>query len=232
MIGRQLGGCSMIKEKTDRIKFKLGKSPGIKIGVFISWMLLIHMIGLNVVEAAGQAGPNHQIPADVFSGGGNASSSSLYTNQSSIGQVGVVGSPSTSTSSGQEVHHGLWPMVVINDPVTGLESLENLINDLDKFPVEWFKGNNNNRRTPLTNKIDVITALLQSAEAEPDPVTQDQLYTQAFNKLSTDILAKTDGCANSTPPAPDNNDWVDECAGQNEFYPLIQTIILVIQDLI
>jgi len=117
------------------------------------------------------------------------------------------------------------------NPIEAIGHLKDaIINDSNEFPVEWFKGDNDKRRIPLSNKIDEVIAMLQAAEAESDPDTQDQIYQQAVDKLTNDIIKKTDGCANSG--SPDKNDWIDNCDGQNIIYPLIQYLISAIQNLI
>jgi len=114
-----------------------------------------------------------------------------------------------------------------SDPVGGLIHLrDEIINDPIEFPTAWFKGNKDQRRIPLSNKINVVISLFQGAEGEPDPDLQDQLYQDAIDKLSN-IRAKTNGCAESG--SPDNNDWVDDCEGQALLYPIIQDLILSIQ---
>jgi hypothetical protein len=60
----------------------------------------------------------------------------------------------------------------------------------------------------LLNKIDVAQAMIE-----------DGRYGAALNKLENDILAKTDGCAESGEP--DKSDWIITCEAQDEVYPLI-----------
>ncbi|HEX9882518.1 MAG TPA: hypothetical protein VGA79_01005 [Desulfobaccales bacterium] len=58
-----------------------------------------------------------------------------------------------------------------------------------------------------------------------NPKSQKQ-YAAALDKLETDILPKTDGCA--TQGEPDKNDWIKDCATQQQVYPaVVQTIELV-----
>jgi hypothetical protein len=44
-------------------------------------------------------------------------------------------------------------------------------------------------------------------------------YADALAKLKTDILPKTDGCA--TQGKPDKNDWITDCATQQQVYALV-----------
>ena len=56
------------------------------------------------------------------------------------------------------------------------------------------------------------------------------LYEEALNKLTNDILEKTNGCAEIG--YPDNNDWIRDCDSQAEVYPFIINIIEYLQNLI
>jgi len=65
-----------------------------------------------------------------------------------------------------------------------------------------------NLAKPLTSKINEVLAMIETGS-----------YSDAIDKLTNDILAKTDGCANEG--SPDNNDWLTTCQAQGEVYPLI-----------
>jgi hypothetical protein len=78
---------------------------------------------------------------------------------------------------------------------------------------------NPNLQTPLTNKINEVLEKIEQG-----------LYQEALDKLEHDILAKTDGCANSD--GPDRNDWIVDCAAQYEIYPLIIEAIDLLKDMI
>ena len=54
-------------------------------------------------------------------------------------------------------------------------------------------------------------------------------YQAALSKLESDILPKTDGCANDGEP--DNNDWIQTCEQQQLLYPLIIETIEYIESL-
>jgi hypothetical protein len=77
---------------------------------------------------------------------------------------------------------------------------------------------NPNMQNALTNK---LTAVIQMVE-------QGQ-YVEALDKLQNDILQKTDGCAEIG--VPDKNDWIKDCAAQQEVYPLITEIIELLEEL-
>ena len=55
-------------------------------------------------------------------------------------------------------------------------------------------------------------------------------YEEALNKLTNDILSKTDGCTNDG--APDNNDWIRDCDSQAEVYPFVLQVIVILENLI
>jgi hypothetical protein len=54
-------------------------------------------------------------------------------------------------------------------------------------------------------------------------------YAEALSKLEA-VLRKTDGCAMSG--APDPNDWIEDCAAQAEIYPLIVHDIELIKEIL
>jgi hypothetical protein len=60
----------------------------------------------------------------------------------------------------------------------------------------------------LTNKINAAIQMIDQG-----------LYQDALDKLTNDILGKTDGCA--ITGAPDKNDWITNCTSQGQVYPLI-----------
>ncbi|MEW6220292.1 MAG: thrombospondin type 3 repeat-containing protein [Thermodesulfobacteriota bacterium] len=109
--------------------------------------------------------------------------------------------------------------------VTGLiRDLIGIINDPIAFPPDWFKGGSDNRRIPLTNMLESAIALIEAAEAESDPVVQDQLYQQAIAALDA-VRQKCDGCYGGNP----NNDWVVDCDGQDLIVPKVDLAISLIQ---
>jgi hypothetical protein len=51
-----------------------------------------------------------------------------------------------------------------------------------------------------------------------------------MDKLQNDVLAKTDGCAQTG--APDKNDWIKDCADQNQVDPLILQAIQLLRGML
>jgi hypothetical protein len=78
---------------------------------------------------------------------------------------------------------------------------------------------NPNLRNALTHKIGAALLDIDSGR-----------YQEALDKLRHDILGKTDGCAGAG--APDRNDWITDCAGQSQVYPLILQAIAMLEELI
>ncbi|HWR57514.1 MAG TPA: hypothetical protein VN328_01385, partial [Thermodesulfovibrionales bacterium] len=70
----------------------------------------------------------------------------------------------------------------------------------------------------LLNKLNAVIASIDAGN-----------YADALAKLQDDILPKTDGCANSG--APDNNDWIEDCASQNLVYPFVLNAIARVEAL-
>jgi len=69
----------------------------------------------------------------------------------------------------------------------------------------------------LTNKIAALIQMIERGN-----------YAEALDKLSNDILAKTNGCA--TVGAPDKNDWITDCTAQAQVYPyLVEAMTLLRQ---
>ena len=98
--------------------------------------------------------------------------------------------------------------------VKTLNSAITTINGLDPGVLK-----NPNMKNALTNKINAVLMDIDN-----------QLYQEALDKLQHDILGKTDGCASAG--APDNNDWIKDCAAQNQAYPLILQAIDLLKKLI
>jgi len=88
------------------------------------------------------------------------------------------------------------------------------INALDPAQLK-----NPNMRNALTNKIQAVLADIQAGN-----------YADALAKLSNDVLKKTDGCA--TAGAPDANDWIKDCAGQAQVYPVLQGVVALLDELV
>lgn len=98
-----------------------------------------------------------------------------------------------------------------------VEVLNQTLDTINELDPEVFK--NPNRQTPLTNKINAVLEKIEQG-----------LYQEALDKLEHDILAKTDGCANTG--TPDRNDWIVDCEAQNQVYPVITEAIELLRDLI
>ena len=74
---------------------------------------------------------------------------------------------------------------------------------------------NSNMQNALTKKINVVLKLIDQGQ-----------YALALDKLENDILPKTNGCHDSG--APDANDWIKDCATQQQVYTFVsQTIELL-----
>jgi hypothetical protein len=86
-------------------------------------------------------------------------------------------------------------------------TLLKLIEAINALPKSVFK--NDNLANALTNKINAVLADIEAGD-----------YEKALNKLESDILRKTDGCAVSGV-APDKNDWIRTCDEQAVIYPLV-----------
>ena len=91
-----------------------------------------------------------------------------------------------------------------------VETLTRAISAINALDPAAFK--NPHQKKPLTNKIN---AILQDID--------HGLYQAALDKLTNDVLAKIDGCAESG--APDKNDWIVLCAAQAMVYDLIALAI-------
>jgi hypothetical protein len=98
------------------------------------------------------------------------------------------------------------------------------IGDTGLLPDSAFK--NKNMRNTMITKLNVI---LKDVEAGN--------YAGALSKLQNDVIAKTNGCAESlpvvpkanaaaviSPQTPDNNDWIIDCTYQSLIYPELKEI--------
>jgi hypothetical protein len=94
------------------------------------------------------------------------------------------------------------------------ERLRHVIADLgnkDLLPDSALK--NRNMRNTMITKLNVIIKDVDAGN-----------YAAALSKLQQDVMAKTNGCAESSPPAPDNNDWIVICTYQSIIYPELEEI--------
>jgi hypothetical protein len=96
-------------------------------------------------------------------------------------------------------------------------SLHNIIKEINKLNKDYFK--NADQQNTLTKKLHAVVRMLNHG-----------FYADALDKLQNDILQKTDGCI--AKGRPDKNDWITNCNGQDELYPLIIETISVLQGLI
>jgi hypothetical protein len=78
---------------------------------------------------------------------------------------------------------------------------------------------NRNMQRALTNKVLAVLRMIERGD-----------YTEALNKLTNDVLPKTDGCEISG--YPDSNDWIISCAAQSLIYPLVLEEIEFVRRLI
>ncbi len=109
----------------------------------------------------------------------------------------------------------------LDDNCNGIEddTVEGVIDDIGDIigdiPTVDFKGKNNAKT--LLNKLDAIVAMVNDALAEPLPADRNALLQQALDKLETDLIPKTDGCA--LEGDWDKNDWLRDCEQQAILYP-------------
>jgi len=97
------------------------------------------------------------------------------------------------------------------------ETLLDTTNSINTLDDSLF--NNSNNKNALTNKINAALAQIDKGN-----------YQNALNKLQNDILGKTDGCANTGAPEP--NDWIEDCESQDEVYQMVMEAINLLQELI
>jgi len=87
-------------------------------------------------------------------------------------------------------------------------SLQRTLTDAVEMMLEPESLKNENMKNALLNKIYAAMKMIEEGN-----------YTGALSKLRNDILAKTNGCAETGEP--DKNDWITTCEQQSEIYPLI-----------
>jgi probable HAF family extracellular repeat protein len=94
------------------------------------------------------------------------------------------------------------------------EQLRNVIADIGNkalLPDAAFK--NKQLRNTLITKLNGIIKDVDAGN-----------YKGALAKLQGDVMDKTNGCAETIPPAPDKNDWIATCIFQSLIYPELQDI--------
>ncbi|MEN8130582.1 MAG: right-handed parallel beta-helix repeat-containing protein [Pseudomonadota bacterium] len=111
------------------------------------------------------------------------------------------------------------------DNPTPPEIITGLIDAIEDVPESFLKNKNNS--LPISKKLYVVLKTIARAEEETDPVIRANLYHASLQKLTHDILPKTDGCAASG--APDSNDWIIDCETQAEFYDPIVSLIAILE---
>ena len=96
--------------------------------------------------------------------------------------------------------------------IAALEETALVVSSLDSTVFD-----KKSRPKALDNQIDAAIVLVD-----------EELYTEALGKLQNSILGKTDGCVESGEP--DKNDWIEDCASQEELYDLIQEAIGILEE--
>ncbi len=97
-------------------------------------------------------------------------------------------------------------------------SLQSTLGDAVDMLLDPASLKNENVKNALLNKIDAAMAMIDEG-----------LYEDALNKLRNDILAKTNGCAESGEP--DKNDWIIACEQQSQVYGLVIETIEYVRSL-
>ena len=98
-------------------------------------------------------------------------------------------------------------------------SLQSTLGDAVDMLLDPVSLKNENMKNALLNKIDAAMAMIDEG-----------LYEDALNKLRNDILAKTNGCAETGEP--DKNDWILTCQQQSQVYGLVMETIEYVRSLI
>ncbi|MCI5137532.1 MAG: hypothetical protein D3922_03755, partial [Candidatus Electrothrix sp. AR1] len=100
---------------------------------------------------------------------------------------------------------------------TVITTLQEALDEIDELDSSIFSNKNNEKN--LTKGIEEVITLVEGG-----------LYDDALLKLEGgSILGKADGCA--TSGAPDNNDWIRDCASQEVLYDLLMQAIGCLEDM-
>ncbi len=100
------------------------------------------------------------------------------------------------------------------DPIpTILEKLDALATSIGQISGKVFK--NSSSQNVLINKVEVVKKQVMNTA-----------YWGALEKIQSDVLQKTDGCA--VAGMMDKNDWVTNCDAQKQFYWSIHEIIVLL----
>jgi PKD repeat protein len=104
-------------------------------------------------------------------------------------------------------------IVVVSFNTLTTQTVSETIDLINETPVETFR--NVNLSNALTNKLNAVLKMIANEQ-----------YGQAWSKLTTDILPKTDGCA--LYGVPDKKDWIETCEEQEPVYNyILETIELL-----
>ncbi len=103
-----------------------------------------------------------------------------------------------------------WSNVELSQQVT--------LGDAVSTTLDEVSLKNANMKNALGNKITAVLEMINQGR-----------YEAALQKLQEDILAKTDGCAETGEP--DKNDWILTCDEQDEIYQLITEAIGYLESL-
>lgn len=105
------------------------------------------------------------------------------------------------------------------------EAIDNLSDVIVNASAGDFKGGNS--QNAFMNKLNSVLSQLEEIEGTADPEIREGLINEMKNKLINDILAKSNGCGT----APDNNDWVKDCALQTTIQDMVQDILDLLDSL-
>jgi len=97
------------------------------------------------------------------------------------------------------------------------ETAMDLVVDINELATDDFQ--NRNMQNALTNKLNVILKMMDRGN-----------YQNALDKLTSDVLTKTDGCA--ATGVPDSNDWIIDCDEQANAMQVISELSDLLQRLI
>jgi hypothetical protein len=96
--------------------------------------------------------------------------------------------------------------ITVRPPPTVESTIQDLKNFVTGLPTGSFQ--NSNMQSTLLNKIDALKGSGNGIK----------------NKLINDILSKGNGCGT----APDSNDWIKDCAAQQQFQAAVQAILALL----
>lgn len=101
-------------------------------------------------------------------------------------------------------------LTVVTAQEAAIYQVHQLMDTLNSIDFTAFV--NKNSAKTLTNKLNAVLTDIQNGD-----------YQLARDKLFTDILNKTNGCAASG--VPDSNDWINTCTAQESVYALVVGLI-------